>query len=49
MSTRKLIIAAFVVGMLILMAGALQFVQIANDQRGSSGRPAPSSSTTTAR
>ena len=32
MSTRKLIIAALVCGMAILVAGAFQFLQIANDQ-----------------
>ncbi|GAC1306300.1 MAG: hypothetical protein NVSMB16_02170 [Acidimicrobiales bacterium] len=46
MSTRKLIIAAFVVGMLILLAGALQFLQIARDQRRSGpGGPVPTVST----
>ena len=49
-STRKLIIAAFVCGMVILLAGALQFVQIAHDQHPSGGSPpATSSSLTTLR
>lgn len=39
MSTRKLIVAALVCGLAILLAGAIQFVQIAHD-RHSSG-PAP--------
>ena len=38
MSTRKLIVAALVCGIAILLAGALQFIQIANDQHSS---PAP--------
>lgn len=48
MSTRKLIIAALVCGMVILVAGAVQFLQIARDQRpGSSGDgPAVTSVTT---
>jgi hypothetical protein len=37
-STRKLIIAALVCGVAILVAGALQFIQIANNQHPS---PAP--------
>ncbi len=47
MSTRKLIIAALVCGMAILLAGALQFLQIANDQHqgSSSGGSAPAAST----
>lgn len=46
MSTRKLIVAAFVVGMLILLAGALQFLQIARDQRQSTpSGPVPTAST----
>ncbi len=36
MSTRKLIIVALVTGLVILLAGAVQFIQIAND-RGHSG------------
>jgi hypothetical protein len=41
-STRKLIIAALLCGMAILIAGAFQFIQIANDQHsGTSGNPAP--------
>jgi hypothetical protein len=32
MSTRKLIIAALVTGMAILVAGAFQFLQIAHDK-----------------
>jgi len=40
-STRKLIIAALVCGMAILVAGALQFVQIANDQHSSSSVQRP--------
>ncbi|HEY2429785.1 MAG TPA: hypothetical protein VGI06_12695 [Acidimicrobiales bacterium] len=51
MSTRKLIIAALICGMAILLAGALQFVQIANDQHKSSSiptvpRPSPTTLTT---
>ena len=50
MSTRKLIVAAFVVGMLILLAGALQFLQIARDQRQSGpGGPVPTASTSVSR
>ena len=46
MSTRKLIIAALLCGMAILIAGAFQFIQIANDQhRGSSGNPVPTVTT----
>jgi hypothetical protein len=40
-STRKLIIAALVCGLAILVAGAIQFLQIAHDQHGSSGAPTP--------
>ena len=43
MSTRKLIIAALVCGMVILIAGALQFVQIAKDRHSSSQVPAVTS------
>lgn len=46
MSTRKLIIAALLCGMAILIAGAFQFIQIANDQhRGSSDNPVPTVTT----
>ena len=46
MSTRKLIIAALLCGMAILIAGAFQFIQIANDQhRGSSNNPVPTVTT----
>lgn len=47
MSTRKLIIAAFVCGMVILLAGALQFLQIARDQHSGGPPPAPAAQTTT--
>jgi hypothetical protein len=40
-STRKLIIAALVCGMVILLAGAVQFIQIANT-RNSGGGPSTS-------
>jgi len=48
-STRKLIIAALVCGMVILLAGALQFLQIARDQHrgGGSGGARPAVTTTT--
>ena len=49
MSTRKLIIAAFVCGMVILLAGALQFLQIARDQHAGGPPPAPAVQTTTTR
>jgi hypothetical protein len=39
MSTRKLIIAALVTGMAILLAGALQLLQIAHDRQHSSPPP----------
>jgi uncharacterized membrane protein HdeD (DUF308 family) len=45
-STRKLIIAALVCGMVILIAGALQFVQIANDRHSNSQVPAPAVTST---
>ena len=42
MATRKLIIAALITGMAILLAGALQFLQIAHDrQRSSPPSPPP--------
>ena len=41
MSTRKLIVAALVCGMAILVAGAIQFLQIAHAQHSSSGVPPP--------
>ena len=41
MSTRKLIIAALVTGMAILLAGAFQFLQIARDRSHSSPAPPP--------
>jgi hypothetical protein len=44
-STRKLIIAAFVCGMVILLAGALQFLQIAHDQHASGGSAPETTST----
>jgi hypothetical protein len=44
-STRKLIIAALITGIVILIAGAFQFAQIANDQH-SSQAPPPAVSTT---
>jgi hypothetical protein len=44
MSTRRLIIAALVTGIVILVAGAFQFLQIANDQHSS---PPPPAVTTT--
>jgi hypothetical protein len=40
-STRKLIIAALVCGVAILLAGAIQFVQIAHDQHRSTGGATP--------
>jgi hypothetical protein len=43
-STRKLIIAALICGLAILVAGAFQFVQIANQH--SNGSQAPTASTT---
>jgi hypothetical protein len=39
MATRKLIIAALVTGMVILLAGAFQFLQIAHDRQHSSPPP----------
>jgi len=46
MSTRKLIIAALLCGMAILIAGAFQFIQIARDQHsGTSGNPVPTVTT----
>ena len=39
MSTRKLIIAALVTGMAILIAGAFQFFQIAREQHSSPPPP----------
>ena len=48
MSTRKLIIAALVTGMAILVAGAFQFIQIAHDRQHSSP-PAPAPVVTTQR
>jgi hypothetical protein len=44
-STRKLIIAALITGIVILVAGAFQFAQIANNQHSSQGPP-PAVSTT---
>jgi hypothetical protein len=45
-STRKLIIAALLCGMAILIAGAFQFIQIANDRhRGTAGNPVPTVTT----
>jgi hypothetical protein len=44
-STRKLIIAALLCGVAILVAGALQFLQIANNQH-SSPPPPPAVATT---
>jgi hypothetical protein len=41
MATRKLIIAALITGMVILLAGALQFVQIAHDRQHSSPPASP--------
>jgi hypothetical protein len=38
-STRKLIIAALLCGVAILVAGALQFLQIANNQHSSPSPP----------
>lgn len=46
MSTRKLIIAALLCGMAILVAGALQFLQIAHDRSSGPGPSPPSTSTT---
>jgi len=40
MSTRRLIIAALVTGIVILVAGAFQFLQIANDQHTPAPPPA---------
>ena len=48
MSTRKLIIAAFVCGMVILVAGALQFLQIAHEQHSGGVPIAPAVQTTVA-
>jgi len=48
-STRKLIIAALVTGMAILLAGAFQFIQIAKDRQHSSPPPAPAPVVTTVR
>jgi len=39
-STRRLIIAALVTGVAILVAGAFQFLQIANDQHSRTSPPA---------
>jgi len=39
-STRRLIIAALVTGVAILVAGAFQFLQIANDQHSHTSPPA---------
>jgi hypothetical protein len=47
MSTRKLIVAALVCGMAILVAGAIQFLQIAGEQHHA-GSPVPAVSTTLA-
>jgi hypothetical protein len=47
MSTRKLIIAALVCGMVILLAGAIQFIQIARTHNNN--QVPPSVTTTTAR
>jgi hypothetical protein len=44
-STRKLIIAALVTGIVILIAGAFQFAQIASDQHSSQAPPPAVSST----
>ncbi len=41
MATRKLIIAALITGMVILVAGAFQFVQIAHDRQHSSPPATP--------
>ncbi len=41
MSTRKLIIAALLTGMVILVAGAFQLLQIAHDNQHSSPPPPP--------
>jgi hypothetical protein len=49
MSTRKLIIAALVTGMAILVAGAFQFIQIAHDRQHSSPAPPPPPVVTTVR
>ena len=46
LSTRKLIIAALVCGLAILLAGALQFVQIAQAQHASSTSGASSAPAT---
>ncbi|GAC1321364.1 MAG: hypothetical protein NVSMB12_21500 [Acidimicrobiales bacterium] len=48
-STRKLIIAAFVCGMVILLAGALQFLQIAHEQHAGGGSNTPAVQTTVGR
>jgi hypothetical protein len=40
-ATRKLIIAALITGMVILLAGAFQFVQIAHDRQHSPQSPPP--------
>jgi hypothetical protein len=47
-STRKLIIAALVCGMVILLAGAIQFIQIARTHGNGSQSP-PAVSTTLTR
>jgi hypothetical protein len=39
MSTRRLIIAALVCGMLILIAGAVQLIQVAQERSGGSHTP----------
>jgi hypothetical protein len=43
MSTRKLIVVALVTGLVILLAGAVQFIQIARNHGSSGGSPATSS------
>ena len=48
MSTRKLIITALVVGMVILIAGAVQFIQIANTRDASTSSVTTSAPTTAA-
>jgi hypothetical protein len=45
-STRKLIIAALVCGLAILLAGAVQFVQIASDRHNSGSQPSTPAVTT---
>ena len=49
MSTRKLIIAALLTGMAILLAGAFQFVQIAHDRQHTSPPTSPPPVVTTVR